>query len=58
MGKRSDESESEVDDFEQQFIDENADQSSERHINLNDSDINRPYTYNKEEDYDITQDRS
>ena len=59
MGKRSDESESEVDDFEQQFLDETAGQSSISHAkNLNDCGLNRPYTYTREEDYDIRQDRS
>ena len=59
MGKRSDESESEVDDFEQQFLDETAVQSSIGHAtNFNDCGLNRPYTYTREEDYDIRQDRS
>ena len=59
MSKRSDELESEVDDFEQQFLDETAVQSSISHAkNLNDCGLNRPYTYTREEDYDIRQDRS
>ena len=58
MGKHMGESESEIDDFEQQFLDETTVQSSERHANLNDCNLNRPYTYTREEDYDIKQDRS
>jgi len=42
MGKRSDESESEVDDFEQQFLDGTSVQSSISHAkNLNDCGMNR-----------------